>query len=354
MGGVISVSHHSKTTMNLDEKFQLAVNYIQNLPPSGPYNPSNDEKLQFYSLYKQATIGPCKQKKPSFYDLIAKAKWDAWTKISKLSKDDAKKKYVTLFTRVAKKINNEESREVLKKITSTAKSVAPAAASGEEENVVHLYGIMLSQPTRSVFWFCKINAIPMEFHEVNLAAGEQRSKEFTKINPHQKVPVVLYQGKAYYESHTIIRMLAQNFPIANNWYPSEFEKRLEVEQYLDWHHLNTRKACATLVFLKFFLPMRGKPVPEERVKEAEKDVHLCLKAINNIFLSGKEFISGDSPSVADLFAYNEIIQMDLINGEHRNDKKYPNVVAWLHRVSLLPEHNEMYEPLRLLIPSSKL
>ena len=63
------------TNSRLDENFQLAVNYIQNLPPSGPYNPSNDEKLQFYSLYKQATLGPCNQKKPSFYDLIGKAKW---------------------------------------------------------------------------------------------------------------------------------------------------------------------------------------------------------------------------------------------------------------------------------------
>lgn len=61
--------------MELQEKFDLAVNYIQNLPPSGPYNPSNDEKLQFYSLFKQATEGPCKTKKPAFYDVINKAKW---------------------------------------------------------------------------------------------------------------------------------------------------------------------------------------------------------------------------------------------------------------------------------------
>lgn len=40
---------------------------------------------------------------------------------------------------------------------------------------------MLSQPTRTILWFCLINAIPHEFHEVNLAAGEQKSEEFTKL-----------------------------------------------------------------------------------------------------------------------------------------------------------------------------
>merc|ERR1712137_677870 len=166
----------------LDEKFCLAVDYIQNLLPSGPYNPSNDEKLQFYSLFKQATEGPCKQKKPSVFNLIAKAKWDAWKKISKMSKQEAQKKYVTLFTRVAKKINNDESRAVLKKMQEqNGKKVAASAAGGTEVTVVHLYGTMLSQPTRSIYWFCQINAIPIEFHEVNLAAGEQRSPEFTKL-----------------------------------------------------------------------------------------------------------------------------------------------------------------------------
>jgi len=31
--------------------------------------------LTFYGLYKQATEGPCQSPKPSFWDLIKKAKW---------------------------------------------------------------------------------------------------------------------------------------------------------------------------------------------------------------------------------------------------------------------------------------
>ena len=59
-------------------------------------------------------------------------------------------------------------------------SIAASAANGEE-NVVHLYGTMLSQPTRSVYWFCLLNSIPLKFHAVNLAKEEQKSDEFTKM-----------------------------------------------------------------------------------------------------------------------------------------------------------------------------
>ena len=33
------------------------------------------EKLHFYGLYKQATEGSCKAKKPSRFNLVAKSKW---------------------------------------------------------------------------------------------------------------------------------------------------------------------------------------------------------------------------------------------------------------------------------------
>lgn len=42
---------------------------------SGSIQPSNDTKLKFYSYYKQATEGPCDAPKPSFWEVVNKAKW---------------------------------------------------------------------------------------------------------------------------------------------------------------------------------------------------------------------------------------------------------------------------------------
>lgn len=50
--------------------------------------------LRFYAYYKQATLGPCTGSRPAFYDLVARAKYDAWKKLGDMSKATAMAKYV--------------------------------------------------------------------------------------------------------------------------------------------------------------------------------------------------------------------------------------------------------------------
>jgi len=59
--------------------------------------PDNVTLLKIYGLYKQATLGDNAEKKPSFSDFVARAKWDAWTANKGLSADEAKQKYVDLI-----------------------------------------------------------------------------------------------------------------------------------------------------------------------------------------------------------------------------------------------------------------
>lgn len=80
--------------MTTEEKFNAAVNVIRNLPKNGAYQPSNEIMLRFYSYYKQATEGPCQQPKPAFWDLIRKAKWDAWMRLGNMSRTEAMNNYV--------------------------------------------------------------------------------------------------------------------------------------------------------------------------------------------------------------------------------------------------------------------
>ena len=60
--------------------------------------PDNATLLKIYALYKQATEGDNESKKPSFTDMVARAKWDAWTKLEGTSSDEAKQLYIDLIT----------------------------------------------------------------------------------------------------------------------------------------------------------------------------------------------------------------------------------------------------------------
>ena len=59
--------------------------------------PDNATLLKLYALYKQATEGDNEAKKPSFTDMVGRAKWDAWEKLKDASADDAKQQYIDLI-----------------------------------------------------------------------------------------------------------------------------------------------------------------------------------------------------------------------------------------------------------------
>lgn len=66
----------------------------------GAYQPSNELMLRFYSYYKQATEGPCSNPKPAFWEVVKKAKWDAWTRLGNMSRTEAMNNYVDELKKV--------------------------------------------------------------------------------------------------------------------------------------------------------------------------------------------------------------------------------------------------------------
>ncbi len=77
---------------DLKAKFDEAVNYIQTA--EGDFKPSNEMKLEFYALFKQATAGDVSGKRPGMMDFVGRAKYDAWEKLKGTSAEDAMQKYI--------------------------------------------------------------------------------------------------------------------------------------------------------------------------------------------------------------------------------------------------------------------
>ncbi|KAF4788483.1 Acyl-CoA-binding domain-containing protein 5 [Turdus rufiventris] len=75
-------------------RFEAAVKVIQSLPKNGSFQPTNEMMLKFYSFYKQATQGPCNIPRPGFWDPIGRYKWDAWSALGNMSKEEAMIAYV--------------------------------------------------------------------------------------------------------------------------------------------------------------------------------------------------------------------------------------------------------------------
>lgn len=82
------------STTTPSDKFDAAVKVIRSLPKNGSFQPSNEMMLKFYAFYKQATEGQCTAPKPNFWDVVKKAKWEAWHKLGGMSKEEAMCCYV--------------------------------------------------------------------------------------------------------------------------------------------------------------------------------------------------------------------------------------------------------------------
>ncbi|ETW84259.1 hypothetical protein HETIRDRAFT_472785 [Heterobasidion irregulare TC 32-1] len=103
----------------IDAQFDRAVEIIQSLPKTGPIQTDYEEKLMMYSLYKQATVGNVKAPRPGIWDMLGKAKWDAWAKHKDLDPYEAKWLYVDALLKVLRKYSDKTvARDLVRELES--------------------------------------------------------------------------------------------------------------------------------------------------------------------------------------------------------------------------------------------
>jgi len=83
-----------------------------------------------------------------------------------------------------------------------------------------------------VHWLLIEIGQPHELRRVDLAAGEQRSAEYLKLNPAGVVPTLVLDGEAFNESGALVLMLADRYPDAGLMPPPGTAERQRAYQWL--------------------------------------------------------------------------------------------------------------------------
>ncbi|XP_063779148.1 enoyl-CoA delta isomerase 2 isoform X3 [Pseudophryne corroboree] len=130
-------------------------------------DPGNDVKLKLYALFKQGTQGTCSTPKPSMLDFVNKAKWDAWSALGSLSKDEARQSYIEIVSNL---------------ISSESPTTNPSSSSGAERKYETLQvscqnnitTIFLDRPEKK-------NAITLQMYEEIGLALEEAGKDDSVI-----------------------------------------------------------------------------------------------------------------------------------------------------------------------------
>jgi glutathione S-transferase len=190
---------------------------------------------------------------------------------------------------------------------------------------------------------CKQLAYEMQI--ISFSAGDTRKPEFLKLNPRHKVPVLVDDGFALYESAAIVEYLEDKYPKSGNGglFPTEPKERararrliLEVDNYL-------RTAIDPMLRQIFFKP------------EAEWDAQVITQSREE-FLRELQYFEGEmrgdfmagKPGAAD-FALYPMLALALRVEKKKADLGLraaigPKLTAWMGRIEALPYFRKTWPP----------
>jgi len=167
--------------------------------------------------------------------------------------------------------------------------------------------------------------IPVEMHEIDLPAGEQRSPGFLAKNPNGKVPTLEDDGFVVWESNAILSYLAARHP-ERGLLPGEPRALALTQQWLQWQATTFAPSTKLVLWETFDAgPMGRSPDPdklEEGLKRVARDLTILDAA-----LDGREWLCGPLTiadfSIGSGLALRRVMGIDV--------SPYANVKSWLDR-----------------------
>ena len=98
---------------SIDSRFGRACKLTSSSSSSGGPALSNATKLRIYALFKQASEGRCGTPKPGMFEVVKKAKWNAWSALGGMPQDEAKEQYASeIFAMYAAAQNGADGGDI--------------------------------------------------------------------------------------------------------------------------------------------------------------------------------------------------------------------------------------------------
>lgn len=168
--------------------------------------------------------------------------------------------------------------------------------------------------------------LPFERVSLDLARGEAKSPEFSRISRFQRVPVLeLEDGTHLIESGAIMLFLAEGSDLL----PDDPVRRAEVTGWLFFEQADLVKPLA----LPRFFHLRG--IAEQmqaKIAEMHEAGHVALGRLE-AWIAPRTWLADDAFSIADLAVF-PYVALAHVGGYEM--ERFPGVQAWLKRIEQRP------------------
>lgn len=190
---------------------------------------------------------------------------------------------------------------------------------------ITLYQHPLSGHSHRVRLFLSLLGKDVNIIDVDLLAGAHKNAEFLTKNPLGQVPVIEDGEITLADSNGILVYLADQYDASGTWYPQTPIARAEVQRFLSIAAGQVANGPAAARLVNVF----GAKLDHERAKVMASGILLALDQ----HLAVREWLVGAHPTIADVANYAYIAHAP--EGDVSLED-YPNVRAWLTRISNLP------------------
>lgn len=159
-------------------------------------------------------------------------------------------------------------------------------------------------------------------HPINIGKDEQKTPEFLKISPNNKIPAIVDQdtGTSLMESGAIMWYLAEKF---GKFLPICPQGRADVMQWLMWQMGGLGPMAGQAHHFLHFNPGKAGYAEQRFSDEVNR-----LYSVLNARLEGQNFICADY-SIADIACWPWVSRYEW---QHIDLSAYPNVQTWYRRI----------------------
>jgi len=184
--------------------------------------------------------------------------------------------------------------------------------------------------------------IDVDVLEIDIDAGDTRAPDFLKLNPNGRVPVIIHEGEAIWESAAITMYLGETFGVAAGLYPPPGPLRGAAMKWIVWTNTSLAEAAGRLSAMLMtgaggavqegsvdFIPLELRN--QAALDKARTDIAASLVFVDAA-LHDRPYLAGHY-TLADthlwvLTGWIASMDIDLSN--------YPNLSDWMHRCAERP------------------
>lgn len=181
-----------------------------------------------------------------------------------------------------------------------------------------LYGHPMSNHALRVQALMELNDIPYEFEMIDFDQQQNKTPNFLQLNPNGKVPVIDDDGYVLWESHAIMRYLADKHGL-EDWYPKDYKERAHVDMWLDWCHTRLNAEVVTIAFNTFL-----RTGATDKIAAAKDALKSILPILEGVFVN-QDYLCGKKQTIADLSLLSSLMYLPMCGFDL---SVYPAIYKW--------------------------